>query len=382
MSANPTPREQVREKRISAARTEILRCVFPAFDDHESVTLEEAESRIDEYRDALLALPAPEATGGEREGSCAVDGCPDDGALVPFGRFDLCEGHYDDVLRYQAEMRRAATPPAGAPPPHAEELRHESGRRELEAVVRRTWNSMRVGFRGSVAGWEALSPRVREIVLTLAGAPVPAAPRTEDAVQVVGRRCTCVSITTAHHPTCQLHQPSNISLARAVPAAEGSGERGGVADHDGARELARTIIAEDADTVHVNLARAYLAAALRAAPVDEAWIPAERERRALERELGAMTIVRPFAGDEEESVRLVSRIYLRLKELGWRDAMYAPKDSSPLDCIEAGCSVVLTNCARDENGFWHYDGNDTWPLTPVLFRAALAPSAEGGSRDA
>lgn len=112
--------------------------------------------------------------------------------------------------------------------------------------------------------------------------------------------------------------------------------------------------------------------------VNEAWIAEERKRRDIERQLGWPTgsIVRPFAGDEAEAIRLLQRIQLRLKELGWRDAMYAPKDGSTFDCIEVGCTAVLTNCTRDEIGFWHHD-TDTWPMCPILFRAALSRSPSG-----
>lgn len=117
----------------------------------------------------------------------------------------------------------------------------------------------------------------------------------------------------------------------------------------------------------------------------EPWIAAERKNRELEAQLGGLTIVRPFAGDEDESIRLLHRADLRLKELGWRDARYAPKNT-PIECIEVGCAAVLTDCHRDDIGFWHtapshLSEHDSWPIKPVLFRLTAALSAETGREE-
>lgn len=80
--------------------------------------------------------------------------------------------------------------------------------------------------------------------------------------------------------------------------------------------------------------------------------------------------------DTESAVRAMCDATNRLRELGWRDAMYAPKDR-PLLLIEAGSSGIHHGY-RDDIGFWIEDG-DTWPSRPVLFReqepatAALDP---------
>lgn len=61
----------------------------------------------------------------------------------------------------------------------------------------------------------------------------------------------------------------------------------------------------------------------------------------------------------------------RLRELGWRDAVYCPKDGTIFEVIEAG-STGIHDCSyigEWPNGSWwiHADG-DLCPSHPVLFR--------------
>lgn len=77
---------------------------------------------------------------------------------------------------------------------------------------------------------------------------------------------------------------------------------------------------------------------------------------------------------ESESTRHVVAIWEAvnaLKRLGWRDAVYCPKDGSPFDAIEAG-STGIHRChyfGEWPNG--HYfveEAGDLWPSRPILFR--------------
>ena len=77
---------------------------------------------------------------------------------------------------------------------------------------------------------------------------------------------------------------------------------------------------------------------------------------------------------EEVCIREMVECWARLKELGWKEAMYAPKDGSRIDVIEPGCSAVLDGW-RDEKGrFW--SGEEGWPVTPTLFRVGATEPTE------
>lgn len=56
-----------------------------------------------------------------------------------------------------------------------------------------------------------------------------------------------------------------------------------------------------------------------------------------------------------------------LKQFGWNDAMYAPRDGRPFLSISAG-STGVHECVRHDDGhFWIYDG-DLWPANPILWK--------------
>lgn len=76
--------------------------------------------------------------------------------------------------------------------------------------------------------------------------------------------------------------------------------------------------------------------------------------------------------DEPTALRAMVDAYQRLKELGWRDATYAPKDE-PIEMLEVG-STGIHRGYRDDIGFWIQD-TDTWPSRPVLFRSLRAEAA-------
>jgi hypothetical protein len=73
--------------------------------------------------------------------------------------------------------------------------------------------------------------------------------------------------------------------------------------------------------------------------------------------------------DDATAVRAITDGVHRLHELGWRDAMYAPKDGSPLRLIEAGSSGIHQGYRDAEGRFWIDDG-DTWPSQPILWKPA------------
>ena len=74
---------------------------------------------------------------------------------------------------------------------------------------------------------------------------------------------------------------------------------------------------------------------------------------------------------EQDAINLISDAVQRLKELGWREAIYCPKDGTMFDAIEAG-STGIHDCAYHgewPNGTWNiYDDGDIWPSHPILYR--------------
>lgn len=72
--------------------------------------------------------------------------------------------------------------------------------------------------------------------------------------------------------------------------------------------------------------------------------------------------------DEAAAIKVMFEAWERLKALGWREAMYCPRDGSPVEFIEAG-STGIHRGWRDDKYFWIEDG-DLWPsqIGPMLFR--------------
>jgi hypothetical protein len=77
--------------------------------------------------------------------------------------------------------------------------------------------------------------------------------------------------------------------------------------------------------------------------------------------------------DEASAISAMFSAYQRLKELGWRDVIYCPKDGTPFKVIENG-STGIFDCTY--SGTWpdgHFmicDGNDIYPssIGPALFK--------------
>lgn len=79
--------------------------------------------------------------------------------------------------------------------------------------------------------------------------------------------------------------------------------------------------------------------------------------------------------DQATALRLMMDAFIRLKAMGWRDAIYCPKDGTEFEVIEAGSTGVHRCIYLGEwpNGsWWILDSGDLWPSRPILFRT-LAP---------
>lgn len=82
---------------------------------------------------------------------------------------------------------------------------------------------------------------------------------------------------------------------------------------------------------------------------------------------------------EQDALRVMFDAYTRLKELGWRDAIYCPKDGSSFDVIEAGSSGIHRAHYEGEwpkGTWWVEEAGDLWPSRPCLYR----PSPEEQAR--
>lgn len=75
--------------------------------------------------------------------------------------------------------------------------------------------------------------------------------------------------------------------------------------------------------------------------------------------------------DEQAALKQLFEAYIRLKELGWNEAIYCPKDGSMFSAIEAG-STGIHECnytGEWPDGSWNiYDG-DMWSAYPILWRS-------------
>lgn len=113
---------------------------------------------------------------------------------------------------------------------------------------------------------------------------------------------------------------------------------------------------------------------LHSGEANDLWEQCERER---ERREAAMP-------DEDAAIRALFDAYIRLKDFGWNDAMYCPKDGSDFHVIEAG-STGKHRCVYEgewpKGSWWIVEEGDMFPSRPVLFKA-IPEQAPGGDGDA
>jgi hypothetical protein len=84
--------------------------------------------------------------------------------------------------------------------------------------------------------------------------------------------------------------------------------------------------------------------------------------------------------DEDAAVHLFFDAWLRLKDFGWREATYCPKDGTEFEVIEAG-STGRHRCIYQgewpKGTWWILEEGDMSPSRPVLFRALPASPDKG-----
>lgn len=75
--------------------------------------------------------------------------------------------------------------------------------------------------------------------------------------------------------------------------------------------------------------------------------------------------------DERTAINVLWGAYQRLRELGWREWVYMPKDGELVDLIEAGSTGIHQGYYSGEwpkGTVWICDEGDSWPSHPILFR--------------
>lgn len=77
--------------------------------------------------------------------------------------------------------------------------------------------------------------------------------------------------------------------------------------------------------------------------------------------------------DEQSALRVLYMAWERLKDFGWREPIYAPKDGTVFEVIELGSVGVFTCRYSGEwpDGWWdQMDDRDVYPThqTPAMFR--------------
>jgi len=83
--------------------------------------------------------------------------------------------------------------------------------------------------------------------------------------------------------------------------------------------------------------------------------------------------------DEKAAIELMMDTYIRLKEMGWNDAIYCPKDGRAFEVIEPGSTGIFKCVYQGEwpkGTWWIVEDGDMSPSRPVLFRPIAAPKPE------
>lgn len=111
---------------------------------------------------------------------------------------------------------------------------------------------------------------------------------------------------------------------------------------------------------------------LTRAEADALWEAAEAAKRKRSEDMP----------NEQAAINAMWEAHQRLKELGWSDAIYCPKDGSHFKVIEPGSTGIHDGAYEGEwpkGSWWVYDG-DVWPSRPVLFRLYPEDQAKEDAR--
>jgi hypothetical protein len=83
--------------------------------------------------------------------------------------------------------------------------------------------------------------------------------------------------------------------------------------------------------------------------------------------------------DEQACIDAAFEAWLRLKELGWNDIIYCPKDGTIFSSISAGSTGIHDTHYQGEwpdGSWWVFDGGDLWPAHPTMWKPKGASASE------
>jgi hypothetical protein len=82
---------------------------------------------------------------------------------------------------------------------------------------------------------------------------------------------------------------------------------------------------------------------------------------------------------EQDALRVMFAAWERLRQLGWNDAIYCPKDGSSFHVIEAGSTGIHTAHYEGkwpDGSWWVSEAGNLWPSRPILWRPIPAAAEE------
>ncbi len=71
---------------------------------------------------------------------------------------------------------------------------------------------------------------------------------------------------------------------------------------------------------------------------------------------------------EQDAINMMFECYQRLEDLGWKHAMYAPKNGKPFLSISVGSTGIHKGRFYDEKYCFVEDGGDLWPSDIYMFK--------------
>lgn len=83
---------------------------------------------------------------------------------------------------------------------------------------------------------------------------------------------------------------------------------------------------------------------------------------------------------EDDALRTMFTAWQRLKELGWREIMYCPKDGVRFLSVEAGSTgqhVTWYDGQWPTGSWWVESGGDTWPAHPIMWKPMPIEAKDG-----
>ena len=87
--------------------------------------------------------------------------------------------------------------------------------------------------------------------------------------------------------------------------------------------------------------------------------------------------------DEQSAIKALFDAWLRLKDFGWNDPVYCPKDGSQFNMLELGSTGIHTGYYTGkwpDGHWWIADEHDLWPSRPALFKLFPEDQAKHDAR--